>query len=105
MATMLALATQAGAECGKLCDYEWWKTATPADVQAGSDAGADVLARDEEHGTMPLHCAAASGVNQPSAIKELLVLGANANFQDIMCKLWAQKHQRRGWPKCRRRAR
>jgi len=47
MALMLALATQARAECDTLCDIDWWKTATKADVQAQSDAGADVTAQDE----------------------------------------------------------
>ena len=58
------------------------ETAAPADVRAELDAGAEVLAWDEEHGTTALHCAAASGVNQPSAIEELLLLGVTANTQD-----------------------
>ena len=58
MALMLALATQAGAECGKLCDEDWWKTATKADVQAELDEGAAIMARDEL-GATPLHWATA----------------------------------------------
>jgi hypothetical protein len=30
---MLTFATQAGAECGNLCNPYWWKTATTADLQ------------------------------------------------------------------------
>ena len=33
IAMMLMIGSQAGAECGKLCDHYWWKTATAADVQ------------------------------------------------------------------------
>ena len=41
IALLLMFGSQAGAECGKLCDYDWWKTATEADVQAELDGGAD----------------------------------------------------------------
>ena len=41
-ALMLTVATQAVAECGNLCDYDWWKTATEADVQAELDDFAGV---------------------------------------------------------------
>ena len=34
IALMLTFASQAAAECGKLCDDDWWKTATTANVQA-----------------------------------------------------------------------
>ena len=33
IALTLMIGSQAGAECGKLCDRDWWKTATAADVQ------------------------------------------------------------------------
>ena len=46
-ALMLTVATQGGAECGKLCDEEWWKTATAVGVQAELDAGVDVMARSK----------------------------------------------------------
>ena len=36
-ALMLTIASQAGAECGNLCDYDWWKSATEADVRAELD--------------------------------------------------------------------
>ena len=31
-ALLLTIATQVEAECDKLCDRDWWKTATAADV-------------------------------------------------------------------------
>ena len=34
--------SQVGAECGKLCDFVWWKTVTPTDEQAKLDRDADV---------------------------------------------------------------
>ncbi|MDA8859883.1 ankyrin repeat domain-containing protein [Paracoccaceae bacterium] len=48
--------SQAGAECGNLCDDDWWKSATEAHVQAEIDAGVDVMARDQS-GNSPLHYA------------------------------------------------
>ena len=55
IALMLTVASPAaGAECGNLCDLEWWKTATEADVQAELGSGADVMARDRD-GWTPLH--------------------------------------------------
>ena len=47
---------QAG-ECGRLCDVEFWKTATPKDVQAELAKGSYPYARGE-YGTTPLHGAA-----------------------------------------------
>ena len=47
IALMLTVATQAEAECGKLCDQDWWETAAEADLQAELDAGANVMAPDE----------------------------------------------------------
>ena len=44
-ALLLTIATQAEAECDKLCDRDWWGTATAADVQAELDAGAEVTAK------------------------------------------------------------
>ena len=57
---MLTVALQAWAECGNLCDYDWWKSATEADVQAELDGGADVMARNGI-GMTPLHKAAHYG--------------------------------------------
>ena len=47
VALMLMIGSQAGAECGNLCDYNWWKFAPEADVQAELDGGADVMARNQ----------------------------------------------------------
>ncbi|MDA9949679.1 hypothetical protein N9C16_09910 [Paracoccaceae bacterium] len=76
---MLTIASQAGAECGNLCDYEWVRTATPADVQAELDGGADVMARDED-GFTPLHGAAQYGSS--ANIQPLLDAGADAKAKN-----------------------
>ena len=47
-AILFTIAIKAEAEFGNLCDYIWWKSATEADLQAELDAGADVMARDED---------------------------------------------------------
>ena len=60
IALMLTFASQAGAECGNLCDRDWWGTATAADVKAELDAGAKVTAKNE-YGSTPLHEAAGNG--------------------------------------------
>ena len=39
IALMLTVASQAGAECGNLCDEIWWKTATEALVKVKLDKG------------------------------------------------------------------
>jgi hypothetical protein len=45
IALMLTFATQAGAECGNLCNWKWWETATTADGQAELAAGANDICR------------------------------------------------------------
>ena len=60
VALLLMFGSQAGAECGNLCDWDWWETATEADVQAELDGGADVMARNKLSYT-PLHSAARHG--------------------------------------------
>ena len=79
IALMLTVASQAGAECGNLCDEIWWKTATEADVQVELDGGADVMARDRD-GWTPLHWASAYGTSED--IQALLDAGANATVKD-----------------------
>ena len=39
VALMLMFGSQAGAECGNLCDYNWWKTVTEALVKVKLDTG------------------------------------------------------------------
>ena len=73
-ALLLTVATQAGAECGNLCDNDWWKTATEANVQAELDGGADVMARDK-YGFTPLDFAALAA--SPANIQALLAAGAD----------------------------
>jgi ankyrin repeat protein len=73
-ALLMTLGTQAWAECGNLCNDEWWKTATTADLKAELDAGADVMARSKAGGT-PLHSAAFFGT--PESIQALLKSGAD----------------------------
>ena len=72
---LMTLGTQAWAECGNLCDMDWWKTATTSDVKAKLDAGADVMARGE-FGRTPLHFAAAYG-EKSGVIESLLKDGAD----------------------------
>ena len=78
-ALLLAIATQAGAECGNLCDSVWWKTATEADVLAELDGGADVTAHNE-YGVTPLHLAARYCT--PATIQALLAAGADVMARD-----------------------
>ena len=79
IALMMTLATQAGAECGNLCDREWWEQATTADLKAELNSGADVMARDEG-GATPLHKAA--GLDRPEDIQVLLEAGADVMARD-----------------------
>ena len=73
-ALMLTFATQAGAEGGKMCKWQWWRTASTTDVQTELDAGADVMARNKG-GLTPLHVAAYVGT--VDGIRILLDAGAD----------------------------
>ena len=77
-ALLLNIASQAGAECGNLCDIDWWVTSTAADVQAELDGGADVMARGT-FGRTPLLLAAGS---TPANIQALPDAGADAKAKD-----------------------
>ena len=93
-ALLLTIASQAEADCDQLCDRNWWKTATKADVQAELDAGADVTARDQ-YGSTPLHEAAGHG--SAEGIQALLDAGADPKVKDSLNKepwLYAQFNKR-----------
>ena len=64
------------ADCGNLCDENWWKTATASDVQAELDAGADVNAR----GDRPLYIAAYEGTAE--MVQLLIAAGADVHLRD-----------------------
>ena len=83
IALMLTVASPAaGAECGNLCDRDWWKTATEAKVQAELDGGADVMARNKYSWT-PLHSAADCVYScKPGVIQALLDAGADAKAKN-----------------------
>ena len=92
--TVLTFASQAEAECDKLCDSDWWGTATVADVRAELDAGAEVTARDQ-YGSTPLHEAAGHG--SAEGIRALLDTGADPRENNSLNKqllLYAQFNKR-----------
>ena len=76
IAMMLIIASQAWAECGNLCDWGWWATATEADVQAELDG----WCRRHGHGmrvaNTPLHWAARRR-STPATVQALLAAGAD----------------------------
>ena len=47
IALLITLGSPEGAESGIICDADWWKSATEADVQAELDGGADVDAKNK----------------------------------------------------------
>ena len=76
VALILMIGSQAGAECGKLCDKGWWESAAETDLKAELDAGAEVMARTK-NGTTPLHRA-----DTPANIQALLDAGADGKAKD-----------------------
>ncbi len=90
----LMIGSQAWAECGNLCDSDWWKTSTAADVQAELDGGADVMARTKD-GWTPLHEAALFG--KPATIQALIAAGADAKAEDLVSQTpwdYAQENEK-----------
>lgn len=68
---MMSSGVVVAGECAKLCDSDWWKIATQAEV-AAEIATADLNARAEK-GFTPLHIAAGHGT--PEHITALLKVG------------------------------
>ena len=91
----VAMSSAVWAECGKLCDENWWPTATASDVQAELDAGADVMARSEMkyyNGYTPLHWAKTA-----ESIQLLIAAGADITAKTEEGKtVWgfAQKNEK-----------
>jgi ankyrin repeat protein len=75
IALILTFASQAEANCGKLCDWKWWETATTIDIETELNAGAEVNAKARS-GATPLHVAA-STTKDPTNIQVLLNAGAD----------------------------
>jgi hypothetical protein len=75
----VAMSSSVWAECGKLCDENWWKTATAAEVQAELDAGANVNASNKFRNT-PLHYAAKS--DNAEGVQLLIAAGADITAKD-----------------------
>mgnify|MGYP005649494007 CR=1 FL=1 len=78
VALMLMFGSQVWAECGNLCDWGWWETATKKDVEFELGSSMHPLARNED-GETQLHFFAYFG--NPIHIEALLRAGA-----DIMAK-------------------
>ena len=75
----VAMSSAVWAECGKLCDENWWPTATTSDVQAELDAGVDVNARDWKGFTL-LFLAAGWGTAETTGA--LIAAGADVNARN-----------------------
>ena len=74
MTFLLLLTSRAVADCGNLCNEEWWKTAVISDVNDELHAGVNVMARNTE-GSTPLHSASMYGTDE--MIQLLLNAGAD----------------------------
>ncbi|MDG1208851.1 MAG: ankyrin repeat domain-containing protein [Paracoccaceae bacterium] len=72
---MAGFSSASASECGKLCDRDWWKTATQEEV-AAEIATVDVNARDDT-GSTPLHWTASRGT--VANVTALLQRGAKVN--------------------------
>lgn len=86
---------QAG-ECGRLCDTEFWKSATPPPVATLLAAGMDVKARTAV-GMTPLHWAAVGSNENPAVVKVLLDAGADVKARTV--NGGTPLHRAVGWKK------
>ncbi|MDB2423806.1 hypothetical protein N9X05_17905 [Paracoccaceae bacterium] len=100
IALMLMFGSQAGAECGNLCDEEWWSTAAEAELQDVLDGGADVMARGGL-GDTPLHdaveCFRGLLICDVGRVQVLLHAGADAKAKNKEGKTpwdYAQNNER-----------
>ena len=80
LALKMTFAIQVDADCGILCDRDWWNTATATSLQANLDAGTDVMAQDR-WGTSRLFLASQTG--NPNLINALLTAGADVGVCDV----------------------
>ena len=68
----LRVAFEVWAECGKLCDFDWWKNAKPTVLLAELTAGADAKALADPNGstrypyTVALGCSGQNPGKYPS---------------------------------------
>lgn len=67
-------------ECEKLCDGDWWGTASLSEITDVINDG-DVNSRDEFFGLTPLHWAARNGM--PEHIAALIEAGADVNAVNV----------------------
>ena len=75
IALLISLATQAGAECGALCEVTRWQAAIKAELKAKFDTGEDLMAR-LRYGSTRLNYAAGHSI--PENIQVLPNAGAYA---------------------------
>ena len=76
----LVLTSAPDGECGRLCDMEFWKSATLTDVQVELAKDSDLQVRDED-GHTPLHYAAGLNAN-PGVVTALLKARAALEARD-----------------------
>ena len=76
--SLAGVGSASAGECGKLCDWDWWDTATQREV-AAEIATVDVNARNNYY--TPLHLAVRFGT--PANIKALLKAGADVNARQL----------------------
>ena len=67
------------AECGSLCDYEWWKTSDTSEIEEALNKSSANLVATDDRGRTPLHHAL-SYHPTPTIIKWLLENGADKSI-------------------------